>query len=107
MYLEEFVTALSGESVETAVSEGRCLAEPIGCGESTVDENGNLEYDSDDPTDEVWYSLDWQMTGLCPACQDELDEPDDYLAAPSEEAIETAVSLLDLWTELEPDDDSE
>ncbi|MCM1946391.1 hypothetical protein NC315_13530 [Streptomyces sp. G2] len=103
--LGEFVAALTGDSVEAAVSEGRCLVAPMGCGEPVMDEDGNLEYDSDDPADGVWYSVDWQMTGLCPSCQDELDDPDPEVIPISEPAIQDAVSLLDLWSELERDDD--
>ncbi|MET9350173.1 hypothetical protein [Streptomyces termitum] len=97
--LEEFVTVVTGDSIEQAVSEGRCLMQPFGCGEPVELGAG------DDPEDQMLYDLSWQMTGLCPECQRDVEDIEDEEQANRSAACQSFVSFMTLWSELERDDD--
>lgn len=69
----EFLAALSGGDLPAdAVAEERCLKPPIGCGEPLIDEDGSTRvfWDADEA---ARYKAEWEITGLCPNCQDSLD----------------------------------
>lgn len=55
-----------GDSVETAVREGRCLKPQMGCGQPIQLDRTKRSYAFPHPA----YKDEWKLTGLCPACQD-------------------------------------
>ncbi|MEU6706878.1 hypothetical protein [Streptomyces wuyuanensis] len=69
MTLGEFIEALTGDSVEKVVSETRCVAEPIGCGQTLA---GDTHFGHGQ--DGAEYEAEWKITGLCPQCQDRYEE---------------------------------
>lgn len=71
-----FLASLSGGDLPTdAVREERCLREPIGCGKPVISENGETRVFWDEG-EAAQYEAEWQITGLCPDCQDRLDSED-------------------------------
>lgn len=56
--------AVSEDSVEIAVREGRCLKQPVGCGKQIHLDRQRMIYFSDEI-----YKREWKATGLCPSCQ--------------------------------------
>jgi hypothetical protein len=72
--MTQFLAALSGGDLPAdAVREERCLQEPIGCGKPLISENGEARvfWDEDEAAQ---YEAEWQITGLCPDCQDRLTD---------------------------------
>ncbi|MEV5015391.1 hypothetical protein ACIGW1_18470 [Streptomyces sp. NPDC053780] len=98
--LDEFMTALSGDSVDDAVSEGRCLAAPVGCGASVFNADGTMRGDILDPIDEADYVTEWRITGVCADCQDEREELEDQKVERHTWATNAYVAHLDLMAEL-------
>ncbi|MGW1398466.1 hypothetical protein ACWCRF_07240 [Streptomyces sp. NPDC002405] len=97
--LDVFITALTGDSVSTAVQEGRCVREPIGCGQSMFDATGNLRTmpDEEEPG---YFVAEWKVTGLCADCQDvlgdiEVEETERYL-----QACQDHVTCLGMWVNM-------
>lgn len=77
MSIPAFLAALSGGDLPAdAVREERCLREPIGCGRPLVAEDGTARvfWSADEA---ARYQAEWQITGLCPDCQDALDGGDE------------------------------
>ncbi|MGW6531383.1 hypothetical protein [Streptomyces venezuelae] len=69
--IQGFLAALSGGDLPaTAVVEERCLMPPFGCGEPLLDESGPRDAEA------ARYQAEYQITGLCPNCQDRIDDKD-------------------------------
>jgi hypothetical protein len=69
-----FLAALSGGDLPAdAVREGRCLKAPIGCGQPLISVDGTARVFWDE-AEAQRYEAEWRITGLCPNCQDSLDE---------------------------------
>lgn len=62
-----------GDLVASAVSEGRCIKTPAGCGKPLIAEDGTARvfWDEDEAQR---YEAEWRITGLCPDCQDALND---------------------------------
>ncbi|MEV0690465.1 hypothetical protein [Streptomyces sp. NPDC050388] len=97
--LDQLTATLTGESVADAVSEGRCLLEPVGCGLPVFNADGSLRHSLpiDDPEE---YIAEWKMTGLCADCQDEREELEDAKIRRTTWATLAYEVLLDLFEEL-------
>ncbi|MFD0225170.1 hypothetical protein ACWGPD_11160 [Streptomyces hirsutus] len=98
--LDQLTAALTGEALADAVSEGRCLAAPVGCGLPVFNADGSLRH-SDPGDDPEEYIAEWKMTGLCADCQDEREELEDARMRRSTWATLAYEVLLDLFEELE------
>lgn len=73
MSIPTFLAHLSGGDLPAdAVREERCLREPIGCGRPLVAEDGTARVFWDE-AEAARYQAEWQITGLCPDCQDRID----------------------------------
>lgn len=76
MSIPAFLASLSGGDLPAdAVREERCLRPPIGCGQPLIPADGMVRvfWDADEA---ARYQAEWQITGLCPDCQDRLDDED-------------------------------
>lgn len=62
--------------VAGAVREERCLREPIGCGRPLVADT-DISRVFWSPLEAARYETEWQITGLCPDCQDRINGGDD------------------------------
>lgn len=75
-----FLAHLSGGDLPAdAVREERCLRQPIGCGQPLIAADGTTRvfWNEDEA---ARYQREWQITGLCPDCQDLLtDDEGGYL----------------------------
>ncbi|WP_324607949.1 MazG-like family protein [Streptomyces rimosus] len=81
--ISEALAALSGGDLPAdAVREGRCLKPPIGCGKPLISENGEARvfWNEDEARQ---YETEWRITGLCPDCQDSVEDD--------------AAELADMW----------
>lgn len=58
---------------QRAVREARCLKPPIGCGKPLITEDGTGRVFWDE-AEAACYQAEWRITGLCPDCQDALDD---------------------------------
>lgn len=77
MSIPDFLATLSGGDLPAdAVREERCLREPIGCGQPLVSDTGvaRVFWDEDEA---ARYQAEWQITGLCPDCQDRINGGED------------------------------
>lgn len=73
MSITDFLAAISGGDLPAdAVREERCLRPPIGCGKPLIGEDGTTRVFWDE-AEAARYQAEWQITGLCPDCQDALD----------------------------------
>lgn len=73
MSIPNFLAALSGGDLPAdAVRQERCLREPIGCGRPLVAEDGTARVFWD-AAEAARYQAEWQITGLCPDCQDRIE----------------------------------
>lgn len=69
-----FLSTLSGGDLPAdAVREARCLKPPIGCGKPLITEDGTGRVFWDE-AEAACYQAEWRITGLCPDCQDALDD---------------------------------
>ncbi|MEV0015388.1 hypothetical protein [Streptomyces tendae] len=75
-----FLAHLSGGDLPAdAVREERCIRQPIGCGQPLITADGTTRVFWNE-TEAAAYQREWQITGLCPDCQDRLtDDEDGYL----------------------------
>ncbi|MET9142401.1 hypothetical protein [Streptomyces sp. NPDC004042] len=73
MILDLLAAMSGGDLPADAVREERCLKAPLGCGRPIVSEDGTTRVFKD-PADVIRYWAEWQITGLCPDCQDALTE---------------------------------
>lgn len=74
--VHQLLTHLSGGDLPaTAVREGRCLTAPIGCGRPLI-ENGEARVFWDE-AEAARYRAEYRITGLCPNCQDSIDEDEE------------------------------
>lgn len=76
MTIPAFLAALSGGDLPAdAVREERCIRPPIGCGRPLIAADGTARvfWDADEA---ARYQAEWQITGLCPDCQDRLADED-------------------------------
>lgn len=70
-FFSKWATGLQDETVAKAIQERRCIGEPIGCGQALINEDGSRRFgDFPDRRTAVLYEQEWQITGLCPNCQD-------------------------------------
>lgn len=70
----KFLAWMSGGDLPAdAVREERCLRQPIGCGEPLISADGSARVFWDDE-EAARYKAEWEITGLCPDCQDSLAE---------------------------------
>jgi hypothetical protein len=77
MSIPDFLSALSGGDLPAdAVREERCLREPIGCGQPLIAEDGTARVFWDE-AEANRYRAEWQITGLCPDCQDLIEAEGD------------------------------
>lgn len=77
MSIPVFLAALSGGDLPAdAVREERCIKPPIGCGKPLVATDGSARVFWDE-AEAARYQTEWRITGLCPDCQDALDEGED------------------------------
>jgi hypothetical protein len=77
MNIPAFLATLSGGDLPAdAVREERCLREPIGCGQPLVAEDGTARVFWDE-AEAAAYRAEWQITGLCPDCQDRISGGED------------------------------
>lgn len=77
MSIPDFLATLSGGDLPAdAVREERCLREPIGCGKPLISEDGTARVFWDE-AEAAAYQAEWQISGLCPDCQDLIDGGDD------------------------------
>ncbi|WP_040907056.1 hypothetical protein [Streptomyces griseoflavus] len=97
--LDEFMTVLTGDSVENAVRETRCLLAPVGCGAPVFNADGSLRH-SDPDDDPEQYVMEWWLTGLCADCQDQREELEDARVDRSDWATNAYAVFLDLWEEM-------
>lgn len=68
-----FLAALSGGDLPAdAVREERCLRGPIGCGRPLIAADGTTRVFWDEP-EAAAYKAEWEITGLCPNCQDRIE----------------------------------
>jgi hypothetical protein len=75
--IPDFLAALSGGDLPAdAVREERCIKAPIGCGKPLVDEDGTARVFWDE-SEQSRYEAEWQITGLCPDCQDAMEAGDE------------------------------
>lgn len=77
MSIADFLATLSGGDLPAdAVREERCLREPIGCGQPLIAEDGTTRvfWSADEA---AAYQAEWQITGLCPDCQDRISGGED------------------------------
>lgn len=75
-----FLVHLSGGDLPAdAVREERCIRQPIGCGQPLITADGTTRVFWNEE-EAARYQREWQITGLCPDCQDLLtDDEDGYL----------------------------
>lgn len=74
MTIPNFLAALSGGDLPAdAVREERCLKPPIGCGKPLIAEDGTARVFWDE-AEAQRYQAEWHITGLCPDCQDAIDD---------------------------------
>lgn len=72
-----FLTHLSGGDLPAdAVREERCIRQPIGCGQPLITADGTTRVFWNE-TEAAAYQREWQITGLCPDCQDRLTDDED------------------------------
>ena len=77
MSIPDFLAALSGGDLPAdAVREERCLKPPIGCGLPLISADGTARVFWDD-IEAARYQAEWQISGLCPNCQDRLEGDED------------------------------
>lgn len=63
--IDNFMSRLSGgDTPSDAVSEGRCIKEPLGCGRPAA-EAGR-------PFRTALEQREWEITGFCPECQERI-----------------------------------
>jgi hypothetical protein len=75
--ITDFLAALSGGDLPAdAVREERCMKAPIGCGKPLIAEDGTARvfWDAEEA---ARYQAEWQITGLCPDCQDRIEAGDE------------------------------
>ena len=73
MSIPTFLAALSGGDLPAdAVRKERCMTPPIGCGRPLVSDTGTARvfWDEDEA---ARYKAEWEITGLCPDCQDRIN----------------------------------
>ncbi|NEB63525.1 hypothetical protein G3I61_28350 [Streptomyces diastaticus] len=97
--LDEFMTALTGDSVADAVAEGRCLAAPVGCGAQVFLADGSLRH-SDPDDDPEQYVTEWRLTGLCADCQDSHEADEEKAVERHTWACNAYMAHLDLMADL-------
>lgn len=72
-----FLVHLSGGDLPAdAVREERCIRQPIGCGQPLITADGTTRVFWNE-TEAAAYQAEWQITGLCPDCQDRLTDDED------------------------------
>jgi hypothetical protein len=72
MSIPAFLAAMSGGDLPAdAVREERCIKQPIGCGKPLISEDGTARVFWSE-AEAARYQAEWQITGLCPDCQDAL-----------------------------------
>jgi hypothetical protein len=72
--ITSFMASLSGGDLPTdAVREERCLKAPIGCGQPLIAADGTARVFWSE-AEAQQYEAEWRITGLCPDCQDALDD---------------------------------
>lgn len=77
MSIPAFLAAMSGGDLPAdAVREERCIKAPIGCGKPLISEDGTARVFWSE-AEAARYQAEWQITGLCPDCQDALDDGED------------------------------
>ena len=77
MSIPDFLATLSGGDLPAdAVREERCLREPIGCGKPLVSDTGVARVFWGE-AEAARYQAEWQITGMCPDCQDRIDGGED------------------------------
>lgn len=88
--LKDFAAAFfaNGDTVSKAVNEKRCIGEPLGCGQALLNEDGSWKFVLDTKEQAEAFEREWRITGLCPDCQNavqqtaeelaEEDEPEDF-----------------------------
>lgn len=75
MSLQDFQRALAGGDHQSdAVKEKRCLKPPIGCGQMLLTPDGLPVFNFDTKEEADLYEREWRITGLCPPCQDKVQE---------------------------------
>jgi hypothetical protein len=99
--LDEFMTALSGDSVADAVRESRCLSAPVGCGAPVFNADGSLRH-SDPDDDPEQYVTEWRYSGLCADCQDAQEAIEEKAVERHTQACADYSAFLDLWDEMMP-----
>ncbi|WP_324608382.1 MazG-like family protein [Streptomyces sp. NRRL B-11253] len=74
MSISEALATLSGGDLPAdAVRENRCLKPPIGCGKPLISEDGTARvFWNEDEAGQ--YEAEWRITGLCPDCQDAVED---------------------------------
>lgn len=78
MSIPDFLAALSGGDLPAdAVREERCINAPVGCGKPLIAADGTARvfWDADEA---ARYQAEWQITGLCPDCQDLIEAGEDW-----------------------------
>lgn len=69
--------ALTGSEDTPSIArlEKRCIKAPLGCGQDLLKEDGTPKFDHfpNRETAEL-YEREWEITGMCPTCQDKLVE---------------------------------
>lgn len=76
MTIPTFLAHLSGGDLPAdAVREERCLLEPIGCGQALAAAGTDRMFLS--AGEVAAYQTEWQITGLCPDCQDRINGGED------------------------------
>ncbi|MYR60039.1 hypothetical protein GTY54_28680 [Streptomyces sp. SID625] len=70
----DLLAAMSGSDLPAdAVREERCLRQPLGCGRPLIGADGTARVFWNE-AEAARYQAEWQITGLCPDCQDALTE---------------------------------
>lgn len=67
-------SVMAQDTVSMAIQEKRCIKEPIGCGQSLLKEDGSprWSYFGGQEIAQL-YRREWEITGLCPPCQDKAE----------------------------------
>lgn len=73
MRIVDALAALTGGDLPAdAVAAGRCLTQPIGCGQPLVTGGGETRAVRN-AEEAARYEAEWRITGLCPDCQDRIE----------------------------------
>ncbi|MFC8065421.1 hypothetical protein [Streptomyces sp. NPDC057293] len=77
MSIPNLLASLSGGDLPSnAVTEERCLMQPIGCGKPLIAPDGTARVFWDE-AEARRYEAEWRITGLCPDCQDRIEAEGD------------------------------